>query len=172
MKLIPKLLAAALVTITLTIAIVSFTGCALVSPTPNDGTQPNALIKIAAKDGTWLYLKKHPEQRPAFLLAAAELAKIEQADVINFGTVLAIVNQLPVKELKTDVSYLIFSDVTILLENLNGLQLDLSKTAQLRSAIIGLRQGLELGAGKLIESPLPTTAARTFSDVPPACRSP
>jgi len=144
-------------------AIILLTGCMTVP----DGTKPNNKIKGVAYIGTATVLKKHPEYRAGFLQAAADLTTIEQADPIDFTTVLEIVNRLPVKELQGDDAMIYITGVTILLEDFTNVQLDLSKTPQLRSAVIGLRQGIELGLGGK-----PAPALRPFTAVPAPSNSP
>lgn len=155
-----SIVAALLLAITLTIPVCMTTGCAL-TPAQNDGTQPNALIKATMFVGTVAALKDHPEWRPAFTKAAAELYAIESANSINFNTVLGIISRLPANVLEGEDAIIAITATTILLEGVNVGQVDLSKTPQLRSAVLGLRQGLELGLGN---NPSPTLP--TFSPVP------
>jgi len=155
-----SVLAALLLALTIAIPVSSFTGCALIKPA--DGIQPNALIKVTTMLGTKAALVKHPESRPAFQIAATELYTMEQQNEISFNTLLGILSRLPVKELSGDDATLYIMAGTILLEGVAIGQVDLSKTPELRSAIIGLRQGIELGLGN---NPSPTL--RTFAPVPP-----
>ena len=156
-----SIVAALLLAVTLTIPVSMTTGCALLTPAQNDGTQPNALIKATTFAGTVAALKKHPEWRPAFAKAAVELYAIESANTISFNTVLGIMSRLPAGVLEGDDAVIAITAATILLEGVDVGQVDLSKTPQLRSAVLGLRQGMELGLGNNPSPVLPI-----FSPVP------
>lgn len=138
------------------------TGCTSLPTNPDGTVRPNKKIEGITYIGTTKVLQRHPEYRAGFLLAASELTVIEAAETIDFATVLEIVSRLPVKELEGEDAMIYITGVTILLEDYAGLQVDLSKTPQLRSAVSGLRRGIERGLGIT-----PTTVAIPFSAVPP-----
>jgi len=63
---------------------------------------------------------------------------------VDLATLLAIVNQLPVKELKSSTAKIIITSATILLEDYAG-SLPADRLAELRPLVSAIRQGLDLG---------------------------
>lgn len=130
-----------------TIALLALTlmvGC----QTSPDGSHGIATtVKTAAYVGTSLYLTDHPDARVEFERAAYELEQVERAEVIDFPTILAIVNRLPVKELKSDEARIIITGATIILADYAG-QLRLDQMEQLRPIARALKEGIALGLGE------------------------
>lgn len=122
----------------LVLTLVIGTGCASLG---NGDIDAAPIVKIAAMNGTYLVLKKHPEYRPGFELALAELKTLEQAEKIDFAQVMSIVHRLPVEKLESPEATLIIANATLLLEETTG-TFELEKT---RPIVTALRQGLELG---------------------------
>ena len=134
--------------IALIAAPVIFTGCTTTG-TPDGQSQQvrlNGLVKMAAYLGTTEALRQHPEWRMGFELAHNELKALEGAEKLDFVAVLAIVNRLPVKELKSDRATMFITAGTILL-NEQLQQIDFSKIEKLRPTVISLREGIGLGLG-------------------------
>ena len=123
----------------------TFTGCATVKPgTTQTAARLHGVIKLAAYVGTTESLRQHPEWRSGFELALVELKRIETVEKIDFTTILAIVNRLPVKELRSERATMFITSGTILLhEQLQSI--DLEKAEDLRGTVKALREGIELG---------------------------
>lgn len=124
------------------------TGCASL----NDGlSSSNAQriqtsVKLAAYLGTQAYLTKHPETRPAFVIARDELRALSTSDNIDAVTLLAIFNRLPVKQLESGQSKLIITSATIILSDLAG-ELQLDQLKQLQPIAAAGADGITLGLG-------------------------
>ena len=116
-------------------------GCATVSPTTKARVETAA--KAAAYLGSSEYLRSHPETRPAFELARNQLAALETAETVDLVTLLSIVRQLPVKELKTERATMIVTAATILLSDYAG-SLPVEKLNELKPLAGSIRQGLDL----------------------------
>ena len=130
-----NLLATAVLAATLTI-----TGCAT---SPQTQQRAQTAAKLAAYVGGSEYLRAHPETRPAFVLARDQLKAIEQAETVDLTTLLAIVNQLPVKELKSDRAQMLVTAATIILADYAG-ALPLEKLNDLKPVAQAIREGLDL----------------------------
>jgi hypothetical protein len=118
------------------------TGC----QTPAGGRDISGAIRAAAFTGTALALRDHPEWRKGFEEAASDLAIIEQAEVIDFPLVLAIVQRLPVSELRSSDAAIIITGATILLSDFNS-SIPLDQIEKLRPVVSALRQGITLVVG-------------------------
>lgn len=124
------------------------TGCASL----NDGlSSSNAQriqtsVKLAAYLGTQAYLTKNPQTRPAFVAARDQLLLLSTAENIDAATLLAIVSQLPVKELNGDQSKLIITAATIILSDFAG-ELQLDQLKQLQPIAKSMADGITLGLG-------------------------
>lgn len=133
-----------LLTLTLIISIpVLFTGCAT-SGQPVTVKDFTPAIKTAAMIGTAVSLNEHPEWRPAFNEALADLQIIEGSATIDFNTLFEIVNRLPVKQLKSSNAQLAIAGGTILLSEYAS-RIDLSQAEKIRPVVSALRAGIELG---------------------------
>lgn len=102
--------------------------------------------KLAAYVGTTEYLRVHPEQRPAFVLAEQALTQIETSPTVDLPTLLAVVNSLPVKELKSDRAQMIITSATLLLSDYAG-SLPLEQLNSLKPVATSIREGIELALG-------------------------
>lgn len=129
-----------------TIALLALTLAVGCQTTPDGSQRIATTVKTAAYVGTSLYLSDHPEARVEFERANYELEQIERMEVIDFATILAIVNRLPVKELKSDDARIIITGATIILADFAG-QLRLDQMEQLRPIVKALREGIALGLG-------------------------
>jgi hypothetical protein len=112
-----------------------------------------SLVKVAAYVGTSEGLRVHPEWREGFTAAADSLMLLETADTLDLADIMAIVDKLPVKQLKSEKAVLLITSGTILLQELGGdiLPLDASQLQPLAKA---LREGVQLGLGQT-PPPLP-----------------
>lgn len=133
-------------TLLLTVAVVAtgllFAGCANVPANQRIAT----LSKVAAYDGTYLYLKDHPAARPAFLQAVSELEALEAEPVINVTTLLGIVGRLPVKELHSEAATLIIGSTTLVLSDYVT-DLPVEQLENIRPIIKAIKDGIKLGLG-------------------------
>lgn len=131
-----------LATVLLT-ASLSFTGCQTAAISQASIARIQTAAKLAAYVGTTEYLRVHPEQRAGFVLARDLLGQIETSPTVDLPTLLAVVNKLPVKELKTERAQLIVSSATLLLSDYAG-QLPLEKLNELKPVAASIREGIEL----------------------------
>jgi hypothetical protein len=104
-------------------------------------------LKVASYLGTAISLSEHPEWKPKFEKAHGELLFIESLETIDFATILAIVNDLPVKELKSDKAIIIITGATIILSEY-GKSIDIQNIEKLRPIAKALREGIALGLGQ------------------------
>lgn len=118
-----------------------YAGC---MSTPNGGRDYGPAIKTTVGIGTSIAVREHPEWRPKFEMAAAELYLIEQLEKIDFLVVLSIVEKLPVKELRSDEARIVFSATTIWLSVYGGPEVDVTKA---KVIVTALREGIEIGLG-------------------------
>lgn len=146
-KILSVLLSASLFTAPF-VVLPMLTGCASL----NDGlSSSNAKriqtsVKLAAYLGTQAYLTKHPETRPAFVIARDELRVLSTSDNIDAVSLLAIFNRLPVKQLESGQSKLIITAATIILSDFSG-ELQLDQLKQLQPIAASGSDGITLGLG-------------------------
>lgn len=133
-----KLLASTLIAA----ALIFTPGCSLLK-NPGTAQRVATAAKVASYIGASEYLRQHPETRIAFEIARDELKVIEQAEVIDFTVLLAIVNRLPVKELSSPRATMIITAATIMLSDYAG-SLPADATENLRPLATSIRQGLDL----------------------------
>lgn len=122
-----------------------FTGCATVG-NGNVSTVDKMIpiAKTAAYVGTFYAMKEHPEWRPSFETAVAELKFLEAQEKIEFVTLISIVNRLPIKELQSDEAALIVGTATILLSEYGGMAVPLEQVKDLHPVVTAIRDGIEL----------------------------
>jgi hypothetical protein len=104
-------------------------------------------IKTAAFAGSWYAIKENPHWREGFQIAAADLRIIENAEQIDFATIMAIALRLPVDELKSEEAQLAITGATILLSGYGGRIIELDKLENVRPVAKALREGIELALG-------------------------
>ena len=119
----------------------TFTGCQTSAPTQQ---RVQTAAKLAAYIGTTEYLRVQPDKRPGFVLAVEALKQIESAPTVDLPTLLAVVNKLPTKELRSARAQMFITSATILLSDYGG-QLPLDKLNELKPVAISIREGIELG---------------------------
>lgn len=102
-------------------------------------------IKTAAMFGTIYSLREHPEWRGHFVNAAGQLAVLETAEKIDFSTIMAIVSQLPIKELKSDDAQLAILGATMLLSGYGDRLISLDKLEDVRPVARALKEGISGG---------------------------
>lgn len=127
-----------------TLLLAAACGCA----TPPHGDRDIApIVKTAAYVGTHYALVKHPEWKQDFELAANELRGLENSETIDFVTILAIINRLPIKELKSDNAAIVVTSATILLSEYGGRIVPVEQVAKAKPIAAAIRQGIELALG-------------------------
>lgn len=117
-----------------------FTGCAT---SPQTSQRIQSAAKIAAYVGGAEYLRAHPETRPAFTLARDELLTLSAAETLDFATLLAVVNRLPVKNLSNERTQMIVTVATITLSEY-GEALPVDRLKELQPLAGALAAGLTL----------------------------
>lgn len=127
-------------------------GCAT-TPTGQRDIAPT--IKTAAYLGTAYALVERPEWRKGFEEAVIDLKLVETGETIDLVTVLAIVNRLPIKELKNSKAQILITGAIILLGDY-GASLPPEQVEKIRPVAKAMREGIELGLG-----PRPATLGTT-----------
>lgn len=120
-------------------ALACFLGC-------QTTTEPRSLenkAKAVAWGATTKLLQKHPEWRPHFEQAKQDLVLLQASETIGIVEVLAVVNRLPVKELREGDMALIAAGTMMFFEDELG-SIALDNPEQLRAVIRGMVRGLEL----------------------------
>ncbi len=107
--------------------------------------------KVAAMVGTAEAVAAHPEWRPKFVAAANELSILANADHVDVATLLAVVQSLPVAELKSPRAKLIVTAVTLVLTDYAG-SLPLNRLDELKPVAAALKAGVELGLASVPEA--------------------
>lgn len=108
----------------------------------------STVAKIAAKDATFFALIQHPEWRPAFEEAYVEVAALAAQDRIDVASLSAIIQRLPVKELKGTTARIIISDIQIVIEQIapnSGQIVSEEKYADPKIVIGAIRDGMRIG---------------------------
>lgn len=100
-------------------------------------------IKLAAYVGTSEALLQHPEWKPKFEIAAADLYTLESSTNIDAASILAIASRLPVKELKSDRARIYVTAATLLISDYAG-TVPLEQIAELKPVATAIREGIEL----------------------------
>jgi hypothetical protein len=111
---------------------------------PPAAQRAQSAARLAAYVGTADFLITHPEARPRFESAIAALRRIETSENVDLPTLLTVVQQLPVHELKSDRTLLIVSAATLLLADYTG-ALPVEQWNDLRPLARAIREGIELG---------------------------
>jgi hypothetical protein len=131
--------------ITLAFALVLFTtGCT----TTEQQQLLNVTAQIIAKDATYFTLREKPELRDEFERALFELNEIAIAENINFSHVVALVQRLPVDELRSDDARIIASDVLIIVNGFapnQGEIISPERLDRIRAFVVALRDGVKIG---------------------------
>ncbi len=104
--------------------------------------------KLAAYNGTFLYVSKHPEAKDKFVLASASLGALVDNGVTVQGLV-AILDGLPIKQLdSTEGKVLINSAVIIFGSYFNSTEVkfnELEKVKDLHLVASALKEGIDQG---------------------------
>lgn len=117
-------------------------GCSTLNQT--DSQRVASAAKVAAYVGTSTALRNHPEWLPNFINARNDLKVLETADSLDIAQILAIINRLPVKELKSDTAAIVITSATILISEYGVSEIPLEKLKQLQPIVTAIRQGIDL----------------------------
>lgn len=139
----------------------SVAGCAWLRQNPDKVARISSGAKVAAYVATFEYTQQNPESRLAFEAASQSLLQIEQAEVVDVALVLAIVNQLPVKELKSERAQVIITAASIIVNDYLG-TIPADQVDTIRPLVKALREGIDLGLGRVVLSE--TSEALLLSD--------
>lgn len=118
-------------------------GCA--SLTTTDVTRIATVSQQAASIGTREVLITHPEWKSNFALAATQLQALAVSPTIGIQDILKIVQQLPVKELKSQEARLSFEGATLLISAINVPELPADRLAQLQPIAKAIADGILQG---------------------------
>lgn len=142
-----KIITTLLLVSVLAVSPLYITGCVGPNqPRPTTQQRIETGLKIAGQIGTGIALTEHPEWRNGFEKAVQDLKIIESGDVVTIQHLLAIIQRLPVKELKSP-NAILYIQSGILLLNEFGVpnELPLEQSANVKSAAKSLREGIEFG---------------------------
>lgn len=101
-------------------------------------------VELASFNGSYLYLKDHPEQKTLFIDISKDLDVLIQEDLTLNGF-LMVIRHLPIKELKNDKTILIVDNVIILFGMFQDDLIKLDKLEQvkkLKPIVIAVRSGI------------------------------
>lgn len=129
----------------ITIALITLLGCATTDT--NDFSKVLAMARLSAYLGTAESILSHPEWKPDFVLARDELKILETSDTVDLATLLAIMNRLPVKELKGEQTKIVITTFSLILQDAVFNIYPLEKTGSLQRVARALRQGIDIGLG-------------------------
>ncbi len=99
----------------------------------------------AAAIGTREVLLNHPDWKPHFALAATELAALSVSPSISVQDILKVVQQLPVRELKSQEARLSFEGATLLISAINVPTVPADKLAELQPIAKAIADGINQG---------------------------
>lgn len=114
------------------------------------------VAKQAATIGTTEVLTAHPEWLPQFQLAEKELRQLAASPTLSLDDLLAIIQRLPVKELKSQEARLSFEGATLLISAIDVPDLPADRLAQLQPIVLAISDGL--AGGRLAVFPPPAPA--------------
>ena len=123
--------------------LVSSVGCKTAAPADTLQRIQTA-CKAAAYIGTAEYLETHPDAKNQFTAVATELEILAAQDTIDYVTILAVVNHLPIKELKSGNARIAITAATILLSDYAG-SLPVGTAGTLKPVAASLAAGIRLG---------------------------
>lgn len=125
-----------------TVAVAAVTGCAFLKANPTVTQRLATATKLAMFVGTKEYLRQHPGERQKFVDVMNSITLLESSSVIDGVTVAAVLDQLPIKELKSERAQLLISATTIALSDSLG---NIPVSDEARLFLTAAREGLELG---------------------------
>ena len=123
-------------------------GCAILGP--NKGPSVPLIAEVAFYDATWYVLKEHPNHKPDFAAAIAELEAFLESSKFSVADLGRVISKVNVKEINGSWQSLTLNNLAILLGGYDASLVSLSdkeKTAKYRelfeAALRGLKRGYE-----------------------------
>lgn len=102
--------------------------------------------KVAAYVGCYEHLQQHPEAREAWVAARDALFQLEAAETVDLVTLVAVLNHLPVKELKSPRAQMVVTAATLLLTDYLG-TIPADQLDKLKPIARAIKEGVDLGLG-------------------------
>ncbi len=133
------------------------TGC-ITSPegkTVPDIARIALVTREAATIGTSQALMRNPQWKDKFILVVAQLRVLEAQPDITVESLLGIIGQLPVNELRSDNATLAISSARLLVVAAGWSSVPIVRAEQLRPVVTALREGLEAGGAVSPQSFIP-----------------
>ena len=119
-------------------ALISLTACKTITPQSVE-IRTKAITYVATASA----LTVHPEYKPALKIASASFLTLSVSTNIDLTTIMALVQNLPFKELSTPQANIIVNASLILLQDTAG-QLSITQPEQLRSFSLGAHEGIDM----------------------------
>lgn len=133
------------ITIGLAATLGLLTGCAVFN-NPTQLQRACTAAKVAAYVGCYEHLQQHPEARPAWTVARDALFQLEAAETVDLVTLVAVLNNLPVKELKSPRAQMVITAATILLTDYLG-TIPAEEVVKVKPLVSAIKSGIDLGLG-------------------------
>ena len=144
-----------LITVIGCVALIAFTGC--VSTTKLDPfgepvtvkeidiPKVAAITKEVTTIGVQLAVANNPELLPKLVIAVQELNTLATADAITPDLIIAILNQIPVKQFRSPEGVIAFNSARVILVAAGWSNVNLVRIEQLRPIVVALRDGMMAG---------------------------
>jgi len=101
-----------------------------------------AVTRQVTAIGITLALQNNPELMPKLSIALQELTTLAESNTITPELIIAILNQIPVKQFRSPEGVIAFNSAKVILAASGWSNVDLVKIEQLRPIVIALRDGL------------------------------
>lgn len=122
-----------------------FTGCAVLN-NPTQLQRACTAAKVAAYVGCYEHLQEAPAARPQWIAARDALFQLEAAETVDLVTLVAVLNNLPVKELKSPRAQMVITAATILLTDYLG-TIPADQIDKVKPLARAIKEGIDLGLG-------------------------
>ena len=137
------------------VALVAFTGCTTTTKLDPFGEpvvvktvdipKVAAITREVTTIGIGLALANNPDLMPKLQVAVAELNALAVADTITPDLIIAILNQIPVKQFRSPEGVIAFNSARVILVAAGWSNVDLVRIEQLRPIVVALRDGMVAG---------------------------
>lgn len=121
---------------------IGMSGCAYIKAHPQ---APEAIAQQVAQTVTRELLLAHPELKPKFIRARAELALIEAEPIVSAQDIILIISRLPVEQLQTSTARISIDGVQLSIMLAGNPALPTETSDQLRLIARGLGRGIDYG---------------------------
>jgi hypothetical protein len=119
------------------------TGCAGLNQSTDTGKRIQTAARLAAFVGSSEFLRQNPNARGGFEKAREDLVILENAEHVDFITLLQIIQRLPVKELHSERGVMIITATTLVLQDYAA-NLPVEKLDELKPLAKAIREGIDL----------------------------